>query len=1232
MGRLLVVPVHLDALCLAGERQVTEPFTDFTRLPYTDPADGHDHQADMPYVSETLLSVPFQDQGFRLKAGVHLHWSLPDALTRLPSQGTAGTVPAVPNRWLVTRSAGGAVAQQWVVESDFLAEDNAGGVPYPYIADQMEGPEGLPYRLLGRRVPLSAWQSAGRTGSADPAEQACYLRMLTAVGYGEPAFASFYPHCHSVFGLHDPAFSGVPSEDVTYDVLGWYEDPGQDELAAVLAGPRDAGTGWSDVLRAALGWTVTDSGGAPERMVCWGRIAFAPGAGKHEDTAGDDTGVWVGNTPTEALAAHLGAVLGGTGLAPDDLENLLEALAFAEDLESAPLDVGLKLLEARHADTFRAVPSGNLWTVTDERSGQGADADLTALPRGAGAALNTLNLAQAACDRAGAELTGLRQELYADWYRYMLCVYPPDIGRDSWPDPDQVLFHLRRQAAVIGRRTALAEALGQDRDAARAAAEAVLPDGYRLLPGPAPQYYLPNEPVVLLTGPAANPSDRFGQDGLLECQVTDGDIPAGAEALRALRDTVAALPALAALTRTWETQPWHPLLLQWEAEFFPAGPNGNLGRPADRDFRTDFITAAYTLPADQVELRPRAAGGAVLAKGANVYTGGAVLSPSARPLLAARILRYLAGPVLAALDGTVTEEAFTADPEPALDRFLASGAADQRAATLIAVHRHLSANEQNNLAQALGGFDDALLMRRLARQLPVADPLGFPDHRAVTETEVAPAVAGESRYTPQPLSDFNPIRAGAMRLLRLRMVDTFGTVRDVPVDTVGTTSQLRVEGHPGWVGLPPRLAQPARLSLRWLDADSDLAEMNDIPATSPVCGWLLANHLDGSVAVHAADGSALGAVYALPGDPEPTGGSGATTVPALWQPAPGRAPVPVDGIGNPHLRAVVARLRGSGPDGVAAFLGTLDEALAAVEPEDYALHRNRALLVSRPVAVVRATVSLELAGRPALHQDWNVFRQDLRRGGCESNGFTRVRFPVRLGDHGRLGDGLVGYWPEESDGRLGPVLHSLTDGDETEDAALFQAIDAPARALTMLVDPRGAVHACCGILPAKALRIPDAHYRDALAAMEIAFLTAPVLGDGAAAAPDLPLPDEPGFVWCWLERDAPSGTGWLRTGSEPLIDRAAVLTAFPGDPGLWRQLTDAGWLTPLDDDTALVTPVEQRPALPAAPVGLADALTALLERPALAQPRQDASFAARPTAREGWLTLRPRPTTNTGRQ
>jgi hypothetical protein len=73
MTALLVVPVHLDALYLAQDRYVTEPTADFTRLPYIDPATGQDVHADLPYLSEIILSKPFQDQRLQLKAGIHLN-------------------------------------------------------------------------------------------------------------------------------------------------------------------------------------------------------------------------------------------------------------------------------------------------------------------------------------------------------------------------------------------------------------------------------------------------------------------------------------------------------------------------------------------------------------------------------------------------------------------------------------------------------------------------------------------------------------------------------------------------------------------------------------------------------------------------------------------------------------------------------------------------------------------------------------------------------------------------------------------------------------------------------------------------------------------------------------------------------------------------------------------------------------------------------------------------------
>lgn len=110
---ILMVPIHLDALYLKQDRSVVEPMADFSHLPYFD--GKRDINPDVANLSEEILSQPFQDRSLQLKAGVHLHWALPDALTRGyqqkkargPDDERAIIFPAVPNRWLVTRTVGG---------------------------------------------------------------------------------------------------------------------------------------------------------------------------------------------------------------------------------------------------------------------------------------------------------------------------------------------------------------------------------------------------------------------------------------------------------------------------------------------------------------------------------------------------------------------------------------------------------------------------------------------------------------------------------------------------------------------------------------------------------------------------------------------------------------------------------------------------------------------------------------------------------------------------------------------------------------------------------------------------------------------------------------------------------------------------------------------------------------------------------------------------------------------
>src|SRR5271166_5555203 len=102
-AEILLVPIHLDALYLKKDRSVVEAMADFSRLPYFD--GKRDVNPDVANLSEEILAQPFEDRDLQLQAGVHLHWALPDALTKgVISEKDGTNFPAVPNRWLVTRS------------------------------------------------------------------------------------------------------------------------------------------------------------------------------------------------------------------------------------------------------------------------------------------------------------------------------------------------------------------------------------------------------------------------------------------------------------------------------------------------------------------------------------------------------------------------------------------------------------------------------------------------------------------------------------------------------------------------------------------------------------------------------------------------------------------------------------------------------------------------------------------------------------------------------------------------------------------------------------------------------------------------------------------------------------------------------------------------------------------------------------------------------------------------
>jgi hypothetical protein len=1182
---VLLIPMHLDALVVGEPRNAAAPMADFTRLPHH--GGQRERHAAVPWLGEAVASRPFQEPGFRLERGTHLHWSLPAALCRgARGKGADLAFPAVPDRWLVTRGRqqGGAhTIDRWVVESTYLhpiAAQLAGpkiAFPVPIDLHRDPGPPRVdpPFRRMGRARPLAEYL-ADRAHNSE-----CLREPLTALGYGEPAFAAFYPNSHSVFGFHDPDLDTLVPDPLYYEVLGWYDDPERDHLRHLLAladaASEAAGSSPAARLHSALAglrWAAEGTPAAAPRLVCHARLTF--NATQNPPLIAPV--VTFGNNIAEALSACL-ATTGSAGdpVKKAEIEDQLEAVLLASRLDPRDPDIGPKFSEARHARGFASAPPAYLWAVRPAADAPASD-DPGAAPDWPDAAhlLDALNTLQRAYNDAWDQIRAARRQLVSDWHKYMLCAHPPEGSASEYPDADEVRSFIERDGlpALTALLAATGELIVDDEPgqqglrttadsppgslAARIVAaattlhaclvqHAVKPPP-KLAPGApppmlaiepvfvlqrlvAPRCFQPSEPVLLLTGDAVATHHRHAHAGPVDA---DGNLLGHwVELAGEVSDNLETLADTLTRDQLWDTHtvsgsPWHPFSLEWEVELRPFERLANHSA-ADGRYDPDFIVRNFTLKRGDADFTPRA-DRPRLARHGHVYSGTSLLTPHGVEPYIDALARELA-----------REQAGAHDPEHAP---LPPATRDRLVAALAQL-RDLS-----SMAQALGGFNDALVMNRQMLQLPIDDPLGFPDEREFAARVRLAAGEGVHR-SPQPAHGFTPIRTGELRLLRLRILDVFGQSLDLdcPRLTCHSPATLPKRDGPA-VLLPPRLAQPARLQFRWLAAAGLRGETNAHPGTTPVCGWIVLNHADRSLFVHASDGQALAYLD-----------TSGTRV--RWTSAPGRAPpiASVDRLDNPALRRLVRFLLASDATYFAQFLIDLEAAQARSEPG----RASEALLVGRPLALVRASLQLHLQGPPAVHQGWHELLIDMRSRGRSHDGFTAVRFPIRLGEQDQLGDGLAVYFEEDDRGRYdGYVIPNYDSaGSADQDPLhrkcdyLYQSAAASALTVTMLVDPRGKVHATTGILPIKAIDLPPVHYEAALQRLGTSFLAAPVLADRQADGPiSLPIPDEPGQRWTFVEpgaaapREVKPGAlhaplaapvaireGWLRLTHDPKAPR-----------------------------------------------------------------------------------------------
>lgn len=134
--------------------------------------------------------------------------------------------PPVPNRWIVTKKNKGAQVETKVVESDYMWPESTENDPdgknlskynsiFPVNTNSADE---QPYRYVGRVV---------NPGNQADSKDNYLPHALTAVGFGDPSFAAFYPLSRSVFGYYDQGVASADA-DTTYEITGYYSNLNQD--------------------------------------------------------------------------------------------------------------------------------------------------------------------------------------------------------------------------------------------------------------------------------------------------------------------------------------------------------------------------------------------------------------------------------------------------------------------------------------------------------------------------------------------------------------------------------------------------------------------------------------------------------------------------------------------------------------------------------------------------------------------------------------------------------------------------------------------------------------------------------------------------------------------------------------------------------------------------------------------------------------------------------------------
>ena len=927
----------------------------------------------------------------------------------------------------------------------------------------------------------------------------------------------------------------------------------------------------------------------------------------------------VGGNAAEAVAAFMAKQLSSS---EGDVEDLL--LAFQADQLTTWMEDPAQFAFACHENRFDRSTGGIVWTVVlpqsgEEHSGDGSQQIL--LDEKQTVALGELVEGQRQLETAIRRLASARWQLYADYWK---------VEKGAPVEDD----YLNRRSKELDQFTKAVADLTEQRDAQKDKLEALLGNQFRLKPSAAPQFTRPTDPVVLVAAAGADTKLEEPEDigtkllTRFTGQTVGGILIDGANIIPEMgtvrldaADLKIALSELDAAALPKETASlWmEGMLLDpgnslWFAQLATAKAAVKKPTPAALKQLAERIEKQQS-----VIWSDRYLHASVVAEKAGFepeVNGTALRVPSK---LAVAKWRAPWTPLY--LDWEI--EWWPSAPSPQkmfapwtlgeVDFTLSKPEMDEEAGERLTVRSLLTSAYPAVLHSKLSAFLDAHpdvsqrqelheALKNLARpDLMVQSLTGLGEWLQSRRAEARPKISDskiveQTLGVPGLLADtnkdghsqvYNPLRAGHFRIRKLEVVDAFGQVlsgqtgdglvlpiRSKSLTPAGDFSKSTLQ-------LTPRVSQGLRLLGTLVDRNDDKIASNSSDSTSPICGWLLPNHLNESLMVFDAEGESLGEIIRVETD---RGRS------LRWDAAPGKdqplgSPPAIE---NRHLLGMVRSLLSQGTTGTQPLdelLDLIDVTLWSTDLLPANTGGNMTLLIGQPIALVRAAFQFELEGDPIYQQDWDLM------GKQSDEGFPAVQIPFRVGDMRLSTNGSLGYYVTDDykvchamygyDPAMGSVRRTVRRPQVTN-RTLMQHVSAARKLLgatldasgyirtgselrlqcggqdrvlvTLLADPRGVVTAASGTCPIHSVALPNGPVNAAMKNLRASFRMGPLLLQPQATT--MPLPTGIAGKWSWIERTGV--TFWREDGPVRQQDSQAQLPAtLPTLREGWLSLSEA---------------------------------------------------------------------------